>query len=342
MLSAIIPLFTWRVIALTLGLVTASASAKNYDWPLPENASLTVNIPRGALLILTRTDGKPLVSLDLQKIHIVRDSSLKTRQITGDIPSEEPLWTQQGTTATLNLPAPADIDLQKVKGVTAALVLPATGEYEINAGLSDVYLKDTKNTLRIKAVNGKVLAQNASAGNVSIDVLNGSITTEGMKGNLSLKLRGGTITDKGSQGEMNIDLINGDVLLNSSAKTLHIKQITGNQTIDAQACEVFTNDLQTGSSTIRLGSGLKKGEIVSAGGEIVTLIADDWQGNIIAEGISGNNIINHLSDMKPIATKPLLTDERLELTQGSKPYARLTLSTVGGVLTLQHPQQAGK
>ncbi|WP_034457764.1 hypothetical protein [Buttiauxella noackiae] len=342
MLSAKKISFVLHALALSLGLLAASAFAKTYDWPLPENTTLTVNIPRGALLIVTRVDGKQQVSLDLKKVNIARESSLTSRKITGDIPSEEPLWSIKGSSATLTFPTPADIDLQKVTGVSAALILPATGEYEINGTLSDVYLKDTKNTLRVKVVNGKVIAQNAAAGDVAIDVLNGSITTEGMKGKLSLKLRSGTLTDKGSQGDLDVDLVNGDLLLNSASKTLHIKQITGKQTIDAQACEVFTNDLQTGSSEIRLGSKLKKGSIVSAGGEITTLVADDWQGKIVAEGVSGNNIINHLSDLKPTAVKPPLSDERLELTQGAAPAAQLTLSTVGGGVTLQHALQAGK
>lgn len=342
MLRAISSPVMLQVITLTLGMWTLSATAKNYDWPLPEKTSLTVNIPRGALLITTRVDGKQEVSLDLQKVAIARESSLNSRKITGDIPSEEPVWAVNGTNATLSFPRPADIDLQKVTGVTAVLFLPANGEVQINGTLSDIYLRNTTNTLRVKVVDGKVSAQKGSAGNVSIDVLNGSITTESMKSNLSLKLRGGIITDKGSQGEIDVDLINGDLRLNSSAKTLHIKQITGKQTIDARACEIFTNDLQTGSSEIQLGSALKKGKIVSAGGEITAFIADDWQGKIIAEGIGGNNIINYLSEIRPIAATPPFTDERLSLTQGTKPDAQLTLSTVGGVLTLQHPQQTGK
>ncbi|MCU6176155.1 hypothetical protein [Citrobacter cronae] len=334
-----IPL-TLSAFAFAIGLLTTSVSAKTYDWQLPENGSLTINIPRGALLIVTRDDGKPLVSLDLQKIDISRESTLTTRKITGDIPSEEPQWLVNGQAATLTLPTPADIDLQKVKGVTAAISLPKSGQYDINGTLSNIYLKGTKNNLRINVVNGKVIAQNAAAGTVSIDVMNGSISTEAMKSDLSLKLRSGSLTDKGSDGAMNIDLVSGDLTLNSSAKSINIRQTTGKQTIDALASETFSNDLQTGSGTVRLGIPLVKGQIFSADGEITTIIPAGWQGNIVANGVTGNNIVNKLSEQKPIPVKPPLSDERLELVQGQARVSQITLSTIGGVFTIQ-PSEAG-
>ncbi|NTZ52818.1 DUF4097 family beta strand repeat-containing protein [Citrobacter gillenii] len=330
------------VIALSLCLLTVSADAKKYDWSLPENGTLTVNIARGALLIVTRDDGKPQVSLDLQKVNIAQESTLTTRKITGDLPSEEPQWSLDGQTATLTLPAPADIDLQKVKGVTAALILPATGQYQINGTLSDVYLKGTKNTIRINVVNGKVDAQNAVSGNVSIDVINGHIRTEAMKSDLSLKLRSGSVTDERSEGTMAVDLVNGDLTLNSQAQTIRIRQTTGKQTINAPACENFSNDLQTGSGTIRLGTPLIKGHIFSADGEIATIIPADWQGKIIADGVTGNNIVNQLSQQKPTSAKRPLSDEHLELAQGKPGNTQITLSTIGGVFTLQPAEQGSK
>ncbi|GEM_PF-5023193 len=331
-----------KIIALSLGFIIVSANAKTYDWQMPENGTLTVNITRGALLIVTREDNKPQVSLDLQKVNITRESTLTTRKIIGDIPSEEPQWSVNGQAAKLTLPAPADIDLQKVKGVTAALILPADGQYEINGALSDVYLKSTKNNIRINVVNGKVNAQNAVSGDIAIDVMNGDILTKDMKSDLSLKLRSGSLTDKGSEGAMNIDLVSGDLTLNSLAKSLHIRQTTGTQNIDAPACENFSNDLQTGSGIIRLGTSLTKGAVFSADGEITAVIPADWHGKIVAQGITGNNIVNQLSEQKPESVKPPLADERLELTQGNAGNAGITLSTIGGVFTLQHPAQEGK
>ncbi|WP_213135075.1 DUF4097 family beta strand repeat-containing protein [Citrobacter sp. FP75] len=329
-------------VILFLGLLTTSVKAKEYNWQLPENSTLTVNVARGALLIVTRNDNKPQVTLDLQKVNIARESTLTTRKITGDISSEEPQWSINGQAATLTLPAPADIDLQKVKGVTAALSIPAGGQYEINGTLSNVYLKGTKNNIRINVINGKVNAQNAVSGDVAIDVMNGDILTEAMKSNLSLKLRSGSLTDKGSEGAMNIDLVSGDLTLNSLTKSLHIRQTTGTQAVDAPFCENFSNDLQTGSGTIRLGTPLTKGNIFSADGEITTVIPVDWQGKIIAKGVTGHNIVNQLSEQKPESVKPPLADEHLELIQGTAENAEITLSTIGGVFTLQHPTQGGK
>ncbi|EFE07726.1 hypothetical protein [Citrobacter youngae] len=330
------------VVTFSLGLLTTPAEAKRYDWSLPENGTLTVNIARGALLIMTRDDGKSQVSLDVQKINIARESTLTTRKIIGEIPSEEPQWSLAGQAATLTLPAPSDIDLQKVKGVTAALILPSTGQYEINGTLSDVYLKGTKNNIRINVVNGKVIAQNAAAGTISIDVMKGSISTEAMKSDLSLKLRSGSLTDKDSTGAMVVDLVNGDLTLNSSAKSINIRQTTGKQTINALVCETFSNDLQTGNGTVRLGMPLVKGHIFSADGEITTIIPAGWQGKIVADGVTGNNIVNRLSEQKPIPVKPPLSDERLELVQGQTGTSEIALSTIGGVFTIQPSEPGSK
>lgn len=331
-----------KILAFTLGSLALSAQAKTYDWPLNENATLTINIAKGTLLINTRDDGKPQVSLDLQHMDMVRDSSLTTLKATNEIPSEEPQWSvsEQGT--TLTLPSPAAIDLQQVKGITAALTLPATGHYVINGTLVNVQLTGTKSDIRVNVVNGKVTAQNAPTGNVAIDVLMGEIATQGMKGDLSLKLRSGSVADKGSQGNIDVELVNGDLTLDSLAKKMVIRQAIGKQTINAPACENFTNDLQTGTGVIRLGASLITGNIFTVDGELTTIIADDWQGTIVAEGKKSNGIINHLTEQRPVVVTPLLPDERLELTQGKTPAARLNLATVAGVFTLQHPEQAGK
>lgn len=331
-----------RILAFLLGCLAIPLNAKTYDWPLPENGTLTVNIARGALLIVTRDDGKPEVSLDLQKVNIAREDSLTTRKITGDLPSEEPQWEVNGQVATLTLPAPADIDLQRVKGVTAALRLPATGQYQINGTLSDIYLRDTNNLIKINVVNGNVAAQNARGGHVSIDVLKGNITTEAMKSDLLLKLRSGSLTDKNSEGNMTVDLVKGDLTLNSQAKTIGIRQTTGTQTINAPACVNFTHDLQTGSGTVQLGMPLVKGNIFSADGELKVTIPASWQGKIVADGVTGNNIINQLSEQKPVASQPPLSDERLELTQGAASAAAMSLSTIGGVFTLSHVGQGNQ
>lgn len=333
---------TLNVIVLFLGLLTMPADAKKYDWQLPKNGMLKVNIARGTLLIVTRNDGNPVVSLDVQKVNIAHESSLPTRKILGDLPSEEPKWSINDQAATLTLPAPADIDLQKVKGVTATLSLPATGQYEINGTLADVYIKDTSSPIKINVVNGKVTAQNAVRGNVSIDVMKGDILTEAMKSDLSLKLRSGSLVDKNSEGKMVVDLVNGDLNLNSLARMIYIRQTTGTQTIVAPACENFSNDLQTGSGTVQLGLSLLKGKIFSADGDITTSIPANWQGKIVADGISGKNIVNNLSEQKPKTVKPPLSDERLELTQGKLSGAEITLSTIGGVFTLQHSEQGSK
>lgn len=341
-LSLLVVLIFFSVISHFVISPTNAANAKRYDWPLPSNTLLEINITKGTLRVIPREDDKQQVSLVLDDVDITRESSYNTRKITGELPSEEPLWAIKDSSATLTLPTPADIDLQKVTGVSATIMLPATGTYEINGTLSDINLQNTKSNIKIKIVNGKISAQDATAGDVMIDVLNGSIATEDMKSNLWLKLRSGTITDRGSQGDMDVDLVNGDLILHSATKAMRIKQITGKQFIDAQTCEFFINDLQTGSSEIRFGSKLKKGEIISAGGEVTTFVADDWQGKIVAKGISGNNIINHLSELGPTTIEtPPLTDERLELALGKIPDAQLLLSTVGGVLTLQHSQQVG-
>lgn len=331
-----------KIIALALGFMAASVDATTYDWPMPENNTLTVNLARGALLILTREDNKSLVSLDLQNVDIARESTLTTRKIIGDIPSKEPQWSVHGQTTTLTLPAPSDLDIQKVKGVTAVLSLPAGGQYEINGTLLDVYLKGTKNNIRINVINGKVTAQNAVSGDVVIDMMNGDILTEAMKSDLSIKLRSGSLSDKGSEGAMNIDLVSGDLTLNSLVKSLRIRQTTGTQTIDAPACENFSNDLQTGSGKIHLGTSLVNGHIFSADGKITMVIPADWQGRVVADGITGNNIVNQLSKKMPESVEPPLADERLELTQGQAENAGITLSTIGGVFTLQHPVQEGK
>lgn len=331
-----------KILAFLLGFIAISLNAKTYDWPLPENGTLTVNIARGALLIVTRDDGKPQVSLDLQKVNIAREDSLTTRKILGEIPSEEPQWSVNGQSATLNLPAPADIDLQRVKGVTAALRLPATGQYEINGTLSDVYLTGTNNVIKINVVNGKVSAKNAVGGNVSIDVIKGDIATKGMKSDLSLKLRSGSLVDNNSEGTIAVDLVQGDLTLNSLAKTIAIRQTTGSQTIDAPACVNFSNDLQTGTGSVRLGAPLAKGKIFSADGEFRVTLPADWQGKIVADGVTGNNIINQLSEQKPVAAQSPLSDERLELAQGTAPTALMSLSTIGGVFTLSHAAQGSK
>ncbi|CBG90535.1 hypothetical protein [Citrobacter rodentium] len=332
-----------KALAFLLGFIAIPLNAKTYDWPLPENGTLTVNIARGALLIVTRDDGKPQVSLDMQKVNIAREASLTTRKITGDISSDEPQWSPDGQNATLTLPAPADIDLQKVKGVTAALSLPATGQYEINGTLTDIYLKGTKNNIRVNVVDGKVNAQNALSGSVSLDVMKGEILTEAMKVPVSVKLRSGNLTDKNSEGPLTLDLVKGDLTLNSLSETIHIRQTTGTQNIHALACETFSNNLQTGNGKIHFGTVLAKGDIFSADGEIITVIPASWQGKIIAEGITGNNIINQLSAQKPVAIKAPLSDEYLEIAHGKVPdKSIMTLKTVGGVFTLQPEGQGSK
>ncbi|PKH26979.1 hypothetical protein CIG19_04085 [Enterobacterales bacterium CwR94] len=328
--------------ALALGIFMAPVQAKTYDWPLPTTGSVTIDIPRGSLTVLTRDDDKSRISLDLESVDVARESTRVTRKVTGDLPDETPQWFLTAQGATLKLPEPAAIDFLKVGGVTATLTLPASGKYVINGRLVDIEMKGAKSDISVNVVDGNVMAQQALGGNLSISVMHGGITTRSMKSNLALKVSSGNITDQDSEGDIAVDLVSGALTLDSQAKAITIRQITGEQHLNLPASVTFVNDLQTGTSILRLGSALKRGEIETAQGDITVIVTEAWQGSIVADSINAHHLINQLSSDKPQPSRPPLSDERLEITRGKADAGQLKLSTLAGKITLQRPVKAGE
>lgn len=324
-----------KTLAMFCVIVTPMVHGEEFSWQLPQHTPLTINMSVGALRVITRDDTKNEVSLDLENVDVLRDVSQPSLKVTGETPIVKPQWALGKEEATLTLPAPADIDFEKVTGVNGTLRLPVGGNYTINGTRSNIALDKTEAFLiTINVVNGNVTATNTAGGNILIGVLNGDITTEAVASNLSLSVKRGAITDKNSTGDLAIQLVNGNLNLDTAAKNIAIHQITGKQTIAALQCVDFTDDLQTGSSSIAYGPALKTGSVETTTAEASVTVDKTWQGKIVAESKTGQRITNQISEQKPATVDSLLPDERLEIKKGSGDAA-LYMKSVSGMLILK-------
>lgn len=324
-----------KTLAMFCVIVTPMVHGEEFSWQLPQNTPLTINMSVGTLRVITRDDSKNEVSLDLENVDVVRDVSQPSLKVTGEAPIMKPQWASGKEKSTLTLPAPADIDFEKVTGVNGILRLPVGGNYVINGTRSNIALDKTEAFLiTINVVNGNVTATNTAGGNIFIDVLNGDITTEAAASNLSLSVKRGNITDKNSTGDLAIQLVNGNLNLDTAAKNIAIHQITGKQTIAALQCVDFTDDLQTGSSSIAYGPVLKMGSVETTTAESTITIDKQWQGLIEAESKTDSTLTNQISEQKPAVIDALLPEARLEIKKGSA-NSSLKIKTVSGKVVLQ-------
>jgi DUF4097 and DUF4098 domain-containing protein YvlB len=188
-------------------------------------------------------------------------------------------------------------------GSNLVIHLPKSAYMQFSGVATDLVLKDLHNSSEVKTVSGDIKATNLHK-RVDLNTVSGSINSQGLTGKVLLATVSGDIDDNGSAGRVTYQAVSGDLKINSEARDVSLSVVSGELEAELDLVDELSLNSVSGDMAVKLKlNDDARVKASSVSGEVKLYLPENVSADFSLRASAGGDIVNKLTNDKPIEAK---------------------------------------